>query len=416
VLNALLRPWLAALMLMAAGAALAQSPPAPAPAADTVRPEVAKPLIAAQDAIKAKNFAEALARIKEAEAVPGRTPYETFVTDRTRGAAAVGAGDVPLALQSFDAVLASPLMPAGERAGLLQGMVELAYDAKDYARVGALAERYAQAGGSTPYVRKLLVLAFYLGGDFTGAAAALRQQVEADEAAGRKPDEQVLRLWVASAAKMNDMPQYTLAAEHQLAHYPSPKLWTDALARLPSQPGFSERLRLDLLRLRLATGTMSQPDQFVEYAQLAQQAGLPGEAKKVLDAGFAAGALGQGTGATEHKRLQATVAKQAADDEKSLLAAKASPSDTNVTFSTGFALATIGQFDKGLPLMEAAAAKGGLRNPAEASLHLGVAYFGAGQRDKALTTWKTVQGSDGSADLARLWSVLARLPGPNGAK
>ena len=415
MLNALLRPWLAA-VLLAAGAALAQSPPASAPAADTVRPEVAKPLIAAQDAIKAKNFSEALARIKEAETVPGRTPYETFVTDRTRGAAAVGAGDVPLALKSFDAVLASPLMPAGERAGLLQGMVELAYDAKDYARVGTLAERYAQAGGSNPEVRKLQVQALYLGGDFKSAAAALRQQVEADEAAGRKPDEQVLRLWVASAAKGNDMPQYALASEHQLVHYPSPKLWADALGRLPSQPGFSDRLRLDLLRLRLATGTLSQPEQFMEHAQLSQQAGLPGEAKKLLDAGFAAGVLGQGTGAAEHKRLQAAVTKQAADDEKSLLGAKASPSDNNLNFSTGFALATIGQFEKGLPLMEGAVAKGGLRSPAEAGLHLGVAYFGAGQRDKALAAWKTGQGSDGSADLARLWSALARQPAPGGAK
>ena len=415
MLNEPIRRWLAAaLLLAAASATLAQDKPAPA--ANSVRAEVAKPLIAAQDAIKAKNYPDAMARLKEAEAVPNRTPYETYAIDQTRGAAAVGAGDVPLALQSFDAVLANPMLPAEERAGLLEGMVELAYNAKDYAKVGPLAERYAKVGGKNPEVRKLQVQAMYLGDDFKGAAAALRQQVEAEEAAGRQPDEPTLRLWASSAVKMNDAPQYTLAADRLLAYYPSAKLWADALATLQSQPGFSDRLRLDLLRLRLATGTLTQADAYLAMAQLAQQAGLPGEAKKVLDAGFAAGVLGQGNGAAEHKRLQAAATKQAADDEKSLLAAKASASDNNLTFSTGFALSTIGQFDKGLPLMEAAVAKGGLRNPAEANLHLGVAYFGAGQREKAITAWKAVQGADGSAELARLWQVFARQPGPSAAK
>jgi hypothetical protein len=400
---------IAAALLAAAAVAFAQSNPAQS-AENSVRPELAKPLIAAQEAIKAKNWPEALARLKEAEAVPNRTPYETFVTDRTRGAAALGAGDVPLALQSFDAVLASPLLPASERAGLLEGMVQLAYGAKDYAKAISLADRYAQAGGVNPEIAKLRVQAMYLSDDFKGAATASRHQVEADEAAGRKPDEQTLRLWASSAAKLNDAAQYSLAAERLLAHYPSPKLWSETLARLPSQPGFADRLRLDLLRLRLATGTMSTADQYLAMAQLAQTAGLPGEAKKVLDAGFAAGVLGQGTGAAEHRKLQAAAAKAAADDEKSLLAARPG-ADNNLNFSTGFALATIDQFDKGLPMMEAAVAKGGLRKPADAGLHLGQAYLAAGQPDKALGVWKTVQGGDGSADLARLWAVLARQQG-----
>jgi hypothetical protein len=57
--------------------------------------------------------------------------------------------------------------------------------------------------------------------------------------------------------------------------------------------------------------------------------------------------------------------------------------------------------------MEAAIAKGGLDHPDQAQLHLGVAYYIAGQKAKALQAFRAVKGDDGSADLARLWSLVA---------
>ena len=57
--------------------------------------------------------------------------------------------------------------------------------------------------------------------------------------------------------------------------------------------------------------------------------------------------------------------------------------------------------------MEQGIKKGGLKRPEEATLRLGMAYAMAGQKDKAIATLKTVQGKDGSEDLARLWSLYA---------
>lgn len=44
-----------------------------------------------------------------------------------------------------------------------------------------------------------------------------------------------------------------------------------------------------------------------------------------------------------------------------------------------------------------------MKRPDDARLHLGYAYLLAGQKAKAAQTFKAVQGTDGSADLARLW-------------
>jgi Flp pilus assembly protein TadD len=56
--------------------------------------------------------------------------------------------------------------------------------------------------------------------------------------------------------------------------------------------------------------------------------------------------------------------------------------------------------------MEAGIAKGGLKRPEDDKLHLGIAYLQAGNRSKAVQVLKTVQGSDGTAELARLWTYV----------
>ena len=58
--------------------------------------------------------------------------------------------------------------------------------------------------------------------------------------------------------------------------------------------------------------------------------------------------------------------------------------------------------------MQQGIAKGGLKRPEDAKLHLGIAQLVAGDKAKAQATFKTVQGTDGTADLARLWALYAR--------
>ena len=151
-----LRPLaLAAGLLLAGAGALAQTaaaaaqPASAAASGPTIRAEVAKPLQAAQDAIKAGNHKDALARLAEAEAMPGLTPYEVFITQRLKGPAAFGAGDLATATQVFEQVLASPLLAAADRAPITESTVKMLLQLKDYPRAAALMRRYLDAGGSS---------------------------------------------------------------------------------------------------------------------------------------------------------------------------------------------------------------------------------------------------------------------------
>src|SRR3979490_3277245 len=66
------------------------------------RPEVGKPLQSAIELLKAKKAKEALAKAREAQSVPNKTPYETYMVTRVIAQAAAGAGEPGVAAKAFD--------------------------------------------------------------------------------------------------------------------------------------------------------------------------------------------------------------------------------------------------------------------------------------------------------------------------
>ena len=388
---------LATALLLAAGLVQAQ---------EALRPEIGKPLQAAQDLMKAGKYKDALVKVREAEAAGDRTPYENYFIDRMRGSAAAGAGDEGTATRSFEAVLASGRLQAAEKLQTLEALAGSAYRAKDYAKALEWAQRYFKEGGSSAQMRTLQVSAHYLSGDFAAVVRDMQEKVQAAEQAVPLVDEQTLRLLAASQLKLGDEAGYANTLEKLLIHHPKKDYWADLLARIQNKPGFAERLALDMYRLQVATETMDEPAQYVEMAQLALQSGLPAEAKRVIEAGYAAGKLGTGTEAERHKRLRDMAIKQSADDEKTLNAEVIGRS-AEALVNNGQALVSAGQVDKGIELIEHGIVKGGLKRPDDAKLHLGQAYLKSGNKDKAIETFRSVRGSDGVGDLARLWAIRA---------
>ena len=75
-------------------------------------------------------------------------------------------------------------------------------------------------------------------------------------------------------ARSNNSAGQTITLEKLLAYYPKKEYWAIYLARLPRKSGFSDRFSLDVMRLKLATGSLAKTEEFMEMAQLALQAGL----------------------------------------------------------------------------------------------------------------------------------------------
>jgi hypothetical protein len=328
-----------------------------------------------------------------------------------RLAAASGAGDADTAARSFEAISGSGRIPAPEKLRMIESIASSFYRSQQYAKSMQWSQRYLREGGTSGAIRTMLIQSQYLSGDFAGAAKELMVEIQGAERAGSPPAEDRLKLLLNAASKQGDNNAYVFAMEKLVTYYPKKEYWVDLLSRMQRKANFSDRLSLDAYRLSLATGSMTAPADYMEMAQLALQADLASEGKQVIAKGMSSGALSTGAQADRARRLQALVDKRLAEstasraeDEKQALADKTGDALVGI----GMNLVYAGQAAKGVQLMQQGIAKGGLKRPEDAKLHLGIGQLAAGEKAKAQATFKTVQGTDGTADLARLWALYAR--------
>jgi tetratricopeptide (TPR) repeat protein len=376
---------------------------------ESVRPEVGKPLQSAQELVKAHKYKEAMAKIAEAENAANKTAYESFLIQQVRGSAAMAAGETETAIRSFESVIASGRLPPAEQLKIIQAVAGMYYRAKDYPKAAALASRYAKEGGTDPQMRTVLIQALYLSNDCASVTKLMQGTAQGEDQGGRRPGEDELQIMSSCYAKQKDNAGYLAALEKLVAYYPKKDYWIDLLNRIQRKPGFSDRLSLDVFRLKQATGNLSSTADYMEMTQLALQAGVPAEARKLVEQGFASGALGTGADAERHKRLRdlalKTDAAPPANGEAE--AAAAISKDGTALVNNGFNQAARGQAEKGIALMEKGIRIGGLRRSEDAKLHLAIAMLQGGQKTRAIQTFKSVQGTDGTADLSRLWVIYA---------
>lgn len=398
-------PVLAAALLLSGGSAFSKEE---AKAAETVRAELGKPLGEVQALMQKGKYREALAELKDADEVKNRTPYENYVIERLRASAAARTGDNEIAIKSFRIVLASGRLGPKEREQFQEGLIAMEYRSRDYPAVIELASAYFRDGGNDKAIRTLYQQSLYLKGDYTGVAAELTAEIDADIKANRKPPEEQLQLLANSYLKQSNHAGYISALERLLDYYPKKEYWTDAIYRISQLPGMRERLALDLARLRLAVGQSNSVADFLEPAQLALQAGYPLEALKFLDQGFASGKLGVGPEGERHKRLRDLGKRQAAEDTNSLKDSEKlalASADGKLALANGYDLVLNGQNDKGLALMAAGISKGGIKQVDDARLLLGYAQYVAGQKSKAIQTMRSINGQGAPAVLAKLWVI-----------
>lgn len=379
---------------------------------ETIRPAIAKPMIAAEKALQEKKYADALQQIVEAEKVDGKTPYEIYLLDRMRASAAIGAGNDTLAVKSLEAALGSGRIPAAEKLNILDGVARIHYRLKDYKQTAVWAALALKEPGARNETRLILGHAAYINNDFALAKTEIGTYLAANEQAGTPPTEDQLRLLASTSLKSNDAAGYAATLERIVVRFPSKEYWADLIYRVESKPGFSERLVLDVYRLKLITGAMTEKSDFMEMASLTLQSGFPAEASKAIEAGIAAGALTRDTSVDTEKKLRASIAKELAEENaRAAKPGQAPPKGAIALMNHGYDAVLKGDAKKGLDLMEAGMKAADQKRPEEAKLHYGIALVLAGQKPKAGEVFKTVMGTDGASDLARLWELFTRQVG-----
>jgi hypothetical protein len=403
--------------------------PAPAPGAtpalqvvQTVRAEFATPINAAQNLLAQGQLDEAMRNVALAAAVANLTPYETMLVERTRAAVAQRQGNNALVVQALEAALATGQIPQADELGLVEAIVSIASRLNDHPRVLRWTERYAALGGTNDAVRMVRIQSQLASGDEKGAMVALAARLDAADKAGTTQPESHLRTLLSLQQKAKDGgTQRTL--ERLAVAYPRPEYWMDLVVTAARDPAIPDRTLIEMYRLLRVVGGVKQLELGEELAQLASRLGQPAEALSVIEDAYAAGQMGKGGQAAAHQTLRDQVRKQAEAERADRVAAEASAKTApngNGLVDLGWAMvaglpsgAPAAQLEPGLALMEQGIAKGGLRRPVEARLHLAMGQLAAGRKDAGRQTLKALEAEAKTDPLAvpvQLWSMFAQAP------
>jgi hypothetical protein len=376
--------------------------------AQGVRAEIGKPLQQASELLRAGKAKEALAKAREADAVGGKTAAEQLIIDRMKAAAAQRASDFPTAIAALEAI--HPKV-SGAEAGQIAEQLAAAYaQARNNGKATEWLNKAVAAGNNSPTIRQLQQYLQGASGDFAAIARDAAAAVQAAEQAGRRPGEDDLLRLADAQNRQGQTNAYVATLEKLLLNYPKKDYWNAYLGRLARKAGFSPRYELDLLRLRLASGTLTRTEEYMEMAQLSLQAGYPAEARRIVEQGYANKLLGTGPEAGRHQRLRDLAIKQEAESRANVgnqvtEAEQAKDGDNLVKW--GYAYVTLGEVDKGIAIIQKGVATPGLKRADEARLRLGMAQLQSPKTRAAATqTLRSVRGTDGTADIARLWTAV----------
>jgi tetratricopeptide (TPR) repeat protein len=376
-------------------------------AAQQVSAAVGKPLKEASELLQAGKAKEALSKL---QGVSPQGPNDGYMIDRVRGAAYQKLGDNAAAAQALEAAFNTGKVP-GSQAGQLAESIAYAYvQSKNTAKAQQWIDKARQEGDTSPSLRELQAYMQASSGDYGAIAREAQANVQAAENGGRRPSEDDLLRLADAYRHLGNKAGDLQMKEKLVTNYPTKQYVGIYLSDIQGKSGFSSRYSIDVLRLRLATGNMNGADDYMELAQLLLQAGLASEAKAVVDKGYAAGVLGTGAEAARQQRLRELANKSVVDEKASIdkrAAEAAADKDGNALVAIGVEYASMGNFDKGIDLIQQGIAKDKLKYPEDAKLRLGLVMLQSGKnRPHAIQVLRSVQASDGATDVARLYSVV----------
>jgi tetratricopeptide (TPR) repeat protein len=397
--------------IIAAAGLLSATPAFAAEGKQTNSAKLAKPLKEAHDDLNAKKYADAIAKLREAEGTAGKTPYDQHLINDMLGFAYARTQNYAEAAKAWEAELDDGFTPQSEIPTRVRQLAEANYQIKNYDKAIEFGNRAIKGGFADEELRTLVGQAYYLKGDWKGALRFEEGIVDDKIKNGQTPKNEALQLVLSACVKLNDSACETRALEKIVTYYPKPDYWAQLLYTMRQQTSGNEANLLHTYRLMSEVDVLKSPDDYSEMAQLALEQGSPGEAQRVLEKGIAKGVFTEARAKAKNQRLLESAKKAAVTDQASLQRiekeADAAPTGAK-NVGLGLAYFGYGQYDKAAEAISKGIAKGGLRNESEARLLLGIAQLKAGHKEDATKSFHAVKGDPSLEHLANLWSLHAK--------
>ena len=371
---------------------------------------IVKPIQAAQAAIKGSKWGECVSQLQQADATSGKLPYDEHAINELLGFCAIRTNDYPTAAKSLEVGLNSGFLEQDQVPSRVRALAQVNYQIKNYGKAIEFGNRAVKGGFADADMYTLISQAYYIQNDYKGTLKFVGDWVADQEKDGKTPREGALQLMLSSCLKLEDDACTTRSLERLVASYPKDEYWQN-LMRSMFRAGGNDKSMINVYRLATEVNAMRRPEDYTEMAQLSIESGVPGEAQSVLETAFQNKAFTEQRDIERNTRLLNTAKTQAATDratlakqEKDAAAAKTGEADVRV----GQAYLSYGQIPQAVTLIQRGIAKGGIKNPAEAQLLLGMAQLKAGNKPEAVKAFKEVKGDEVTTRLGNLWALHAQ--------
>ena len=395
-------------VLASAGSALAEEKGEKGPKNS---PALAKPLKEANDALKAKNYSDAITKLKAAEGVAGKTPGDQYIIDEMLSFAYIKTQNYTEAAKVMEAKLDSGLTPQAEQPTLVKQLATINYQIKNYDKAVDFGNRAFKGGYADDQIKTIVGQSYYLKGDWKNTLKFEDDIVNTQIKNGQTPTNESLALVYSACTKLQDEACQTRAVEKMVTYYPKPDTWAQLLYGIRKETSNNEANLLQTYRLMLDTDVLKDPTDYTEMAELALDHGSPGEAQHVLEKAQSKNVFTDQRSKDRSQRLLDSAKKRATADQAGLpkLEKEADAAATGVkNVAVGNAYLGYGEFDKAADQLTKGLSKGSVKSDADARLTLGIAQLKGGHKDEAMKTFKAVKGDPMLERLANLWTLHAK--------
>ena len=314
---------------------------------------IAKEITAAQKAMQAQQWSEALKNLEAAEAVGAKSPLTTYdkkTLAEFKGICYVRLNNLKSAQTAYEAALATGGYPADELPKTYRLLFQLAATNQQSSKAIEYGKQAADAGAANDNDLLIMAQLYYQQKDCKNSGIWGDKAIAAFKKAGEAPKEVLYQLKLQCANDANETAGM-ISALYDLVRLTNKTSYWNNLIRLERQDERDDHNLLMIYRIMYDTNSMLLDTDYIEMAQLLGDAALPGEAQMVLEKATSTGVVKD-----DHKERTTRLLNS---------------------------MKTRGDADKkGLPALDAEASK----NPAgQLDVKLGEVYFGAGDYQGAST-------------------------------
>jgi hypothetical protein len=375
---------------------------------------IAKEMTAAQKALQASQWAEALKNLEAAEQKSPLTPFDKKTIYDFKGFSNVRLNHLKEAEQDYEQALATGQYSAEDAAKTTRMLFRLSAGNQQYTKALDYGKQVAEAGTANADDLAVMSQIYYLQKDCKNSAAWADKAISASRKAGETPKENLFQFKLQCASDAGDNGAMAAVLVDLIKLTNKTNYW-NTLLRIERQDERDDHNLLMIYRVMYDTDSMNAGSDYMEMAQLLGDAALPGEAAAVLDKAVASGKFTEQKDKDRATRLANSLKPRADTDKKGEAAFDAEAAKNaagELDVKSGEVYYGSGDYQNAVTAISRGIEKKGIKHLDEAYVYLGrsqVALKNTAEAKKAFSGLKSVPGI--SQRVLKLWELYSEKLG-----